>query len=208
MQNDQPSTGEKKRWTRLAPEAREAMILDAAIDFFAENGFAAQTRELADRIGVSQGLIFRYFATKEMLVDCVYQKTFEARWDSRWDEMLLDRSVPIRDRLVGFFLSYINAIDDSVWIRIVMYSSLAGWDLARRYISEHVDKLMVVMSQEMAASLEMDVELDSELIWHLQSTFIYYLVRKHIHKTPVCEDKAAMVERLVDAYIYGIQASS
>jgi len=208
MLNDRPSIDEKKRRTRLTPEAREAMILDAAIDFFAENGFTAQTRELADRIGVSQALIFRYFATKEVLVDCVYQKTFEARWDPRWDEMLLDRGVPIRDRLVSFFLSYLNAIDDSVWIRIVMYSSLAGWDLTRRYISEHVDKLMAIMSQEMAASLEMDVELDSELIWHLQSTFIYYLVRKHIHKIPVCEDKAVMVQRLVDAYIYGLQAAS
>ncbi len=47
------------------------MILDAAVEFFAEHGFEAQTKELAQRIGVSQGLIFRYFGTKQNLVEQV-----------------------------------------------------------------------------------------------------------------------------------------
>jgi AcrR family transcriptional regulator len=42
-----------KKRVRLSPGDRESMILDAAMDFFTENGFSAQTRDLAKRIGIS-----------------------------------------------------------------------------------------------------------------------------------------------------------
>ena len=49
---------------RLSPPERERLIVDEAILFFAEVGLAGQTRELAQRLGVTQPLIYRYFPTK------------------------------------------------------------------------------------------------------------------------------------------------
>lgn len=47
---------------------RKAEILDAAAHLFAEVGFAnAQVQELANRIGVGNGTIYRYFPTKQDL---------------------------------------------------------------------------------------------------------------------------------------------
>ena len=190
--------------TRLSPAARRAMILDAAIEFFAERGFAAQTRELAARLGISEPLIYRYFPTKDVLIEQVFQKVIESRWDAEWATLLRDRSVPLRTRLVDFYQRYLDAIDDGVWIRIVMYASLDGLDMTRQYITGRVDDVMGIVATETRASLGLDQEVDPELVWHIQSTLIYYLVRKHIHLTSVPEDHTAVVTMAVNAFLNGL----
>lgn len=195
-----------KRRTRLAPKAREQMILEAAVEFFAEHGFTAQIRELAARIGVSQSLIYRYFGTKEVLVDRVYQRTFLWRWDPRWEDTLTNRSLPIEDRLKAFFRSYLDAIDDRNWVRISMYSSLAGWGLTQRYIQQYVDKLLVTIADEIGLDPGEAGSIEREVIWHIQSTFIYYLVRKHIHGSDALEEKSVLIEEIINIYFKGIRS--
>lgn len=192
-----------KKRTRLSPQAREAMILDEAVRFFAECGFRAQTRELAERIGIAQSLIYRYFPTKEVLLERVYRKTFEDRWNSQWEEMLTDRSIPLEERMIAVYRSYLEAIDDPVWIRIVMHSSLDGQGLTAKYISQYVGHLMDLVAQEVSAALG-GQHIDPETVWHLQSTFVYYLVRKHIHETPVNTDAGAVVDGAVRLYLRGL----
>jgi AcrR family transcriptional regulator len=180
------------------------MILEAAIEFFAERGFAAQTRELAARLEISEPLIYRYFPTKEALVRQVFLTVIESRWDQAWASDLRDRRRSLRERLVGFYGRYLDAIDDEVWIRIVMYASLDGLDLTRRYIAGHVEEVMGVVAVETRSALHLEGELEPERLWHLQSTLIYYLVRKHIHRTPVESDHAAVVALAVDAFLSGL----
>src|SRR5437016_3491322 len=76
------------RRTRLNPHERERQIVQGAVNFFAEVGFSGQTRELAKRLGITQGLLYRYFPSKEALLDRVYQEVFEAKWNPEWDEWL------------------------------------------------------------------------------------------------------------------------
>lgn len=49
-------------------EAQRARILDAARTVFASRGLAATMADVATEAGVSQGLAYRYFASKEELV--------------------------------------------------------------------------------------------------------------------------------------------
>lgn len=192
--------------TRLDPLVRERMILDAAVDFFAEHGFEAQTKELADRIGVSQGLIFRYFGTKKNLVEKVYQRVFLQRWSLAWEEGLKDRSRPLAERITDFYKSYLDAVDEYHWIRLSLYASLAGHDIIARYIQGHVNVLLETIMRELRAYRGLPdagaIEpLEYELAWHLHSTFIYILVRKYIHRMPVTDDKPAMVARIVANFL-------
>lgn len=194
---------------RMAAAQREQMILDAAIEFFAEHGFDAQIRSLAERIGVSQGLIFRYFATKEELVERVFQRTFLARWDPGWELLLGDRSVPLRERLRRFLKSYLGVVDDRRWIRISMHSSLAGHDLTHRYVQVFVTGLLRTIASEVRAHRGEPATGDItaaelERVWHLHSTIVYFLVRKHIHGTPVPLDTDLVVSVAVDTFIDGI----
>ncbi len=196
--------------TRLDPSVRERMILDAAVEFFAEHGFEAQTKDLAERIGVSQGLIFRYFGTKQHLVEQVYQKVFLERVSRAWEVGLRDRSVPLPERIERFYLSYFAAVDEYHWIRVSLYASLAGHDIIARYIQSHVGRLLEIILRELRVYRDLPEEgviepIEAELAWHLHSTFIYYLVRKHIHRLPVMEDKPAMVARIVASFLNEFQ---
>ncbi|HEU0033125.1 MAG TPA: TetR/AcrR family transcriptional regulator [Kofleriaceae bacterium] len=55
-------------------DKREA-ILDAALELFVERGFfGTAVPEIADRAGVGAGTIYRYFESKEALVNAIYRQ--------------------------------------------------------------------------------------------------------------------------------------
>ncbi len=199
------------RRVRLAPEQRAAMILDAAISFFAEHGFDAQLRELAHRLGISQGLIFRYFDSKQALVERVYERVNVARWSTQWEHDLRDRSRALDRRLVDFYRSYMAAVDGFEWIRVALLSGLTTNDLTRRYIETRVDGLLQIVADElhhaMPATRHMDAGVLHELVWHLHSTFIYYLIRKYVFRVPTHADIPALTEAAVGNFLAGLAAA-
>jgi AcrR family transcriptional regulator len=193
----------------MAPQDREQMILDEAIELFAEQGFDAQIRTLADRLGVSQALIFRYFGSKDILVDRVYQQTFLARWNPGWPEMLSNRAIPLQDRLLTFVRSYLAATDDSRWIRISMHSSLSEQGLTKRYVEVYLTGLLRQIAREVRFHRGQDPDGDismaeMEVVWHLHSSVVYYLVRKHITKTAVSLDTDVWLEDVVTNFVKGL----
>jgi AcrR family transcriptional regulator len=55
--------------------SKEAAILDAALDLFCERTFAGcAVPAVAERAGVATGTIYRYFPSKEALLNAVYQQ--------------------------------------------------------------------------------------------------------------------------------------
>jgi len=61
---------ERKRSRRK--EERPQEILDAALESFAEQGFAAtKMSDIAQRAGIAKGTIYRYFETKEALFEAI-----------------------------------------------------------------------------------------------------------------------------------------
>lgn len=73
------------------------LILAAALELFEEKGFdGTAVPELARRAGVGTGTIYRYFATKEALLNALYQ-----RWKSAQNTYVLGEMPPdltIRER--------------------------------------------------------------------------------------------------------------
>lgn len=196
--------------SRMSPEDRERMILDKAVHFFAKHGFSAQTRELAREIGVSQGLIYRYFRSKEELIERVYQRNFLRRWKREWESLLQDGSLPLDRRLKRFYSEYLAVVDDYDWIRIAMHSGLGGNNLTRRYIEDQVERVLRIIALECRkARLGEPVEstavseLEIEAVWHLHSTIIYYLIRKHILGTRTTDDADGLVSVMVDSFMSG-----
>lgn len=56
-------------YSELSPD-KEVRIINAAINIFSEKGFeATRTKEIAERAGIAEGTIFRYFPTKDAILE-------------------------------------------------------------------------------------------------------------------------------------------
>src|SRR5262249_1395697 len=70
-----PQSPQKPRWQRRK-EARPEEIVNAALETFAEHGFAAaRLEDVANRAGVTKGTIYLYFENKEDLFQAVVRET-------------------------------------------------------------------------------------------------------------------------------------
>ncbi|MGE4242858.1 TetR/AcrR family transcriptional regulator, partial [Ramlibacter sp.] len=115
--------------TRLAPEDRKRHIVETAADFFAEHGFEAGTADLARALGVSQPLMYRYFPSKQDLIQHAYEHAFpSANYYARWLRELDDRDVPLRERLVCFYVDYTSALLNPKFLRLTSWARLVGSD--------------------------------------------------------------------------------
>jgi AcrR family transcriptional regulator len=196
-------TSVQRNVRRLDPSVRSEQILEEAARFFAEKGFEAQVGELAGRLGVSEGLIFRYFRTKQVLIEAVYDRVFIRRWSEAWVSDLADRSVPVRERIETFYLAYLEAVDDPLWIRIAMHAALAGERMPVAYAArDRVERVLQVILEELRAAGVLSDDpaqepLQWEMVLHLYSSVVYLLLRKHVLNRRFTQDRDAMVRRLI-----------
>ncbi|MBS7706626.1 TetR family transcriptional regulator [Chelatococcus asaccharovorans] len=176
----------------MSPSEREDVIVKEAVRFFAEFGFEGHTRELARRLDITQPLLYRYFATKDALVERVYQEVFLRRWNPFWDEVIGDRSKPLRERMVAFYQDYAKAILTYEWIRLFMFSGLKGLDfntrylelLRRRVFNTLVDELRLEFGAPGTAE-KPPTDIEVEAVWSLHAAIFYLGVRKFIYNMPV-----------------------
>jgi AcrR family transcriptional regulator len=203
------------RRRRLAAADREQQIVDEAVRFFAEVGFGGQTRELAQRLGITQPLLYRYFPTKQDLIDRVFREVFLKRVDPRWKALIKDRSRPLQDRLVEFYERYAEAAYRYEWIRIYMLSGLKGEDFNKRYIRLIEEAALRPICEEIrhhcglpGADVIPISGVELEHVWVLHGGLFYYAVRKYIYGTPVDEDFPAVVTRAVATMLAGLSALS
>ena len=195
---------------RLPARDRERQIVKEAIRFFAEVGFAGQTRELAQRLGITQPLLYKYFPTKQELIERVFEEVYINRIDPSWHSLLRDRSKSLHDRLCEFYQKYSEATYRYEWIRIYMFSGLRGEGLNRRYIRVVEDKLLKPICEELRdycglpSTQEKPItQLELEQVWVMHGGLFYYAVRKHIYHSKVEEDFPAVVSQSVTTMLKG-----
>jgi AcrR family transcriptional regulator len=192
---------------RLAPSQRAEQILRGAIRFFAEHGFSGQTRELANELGISKGLLYRYFPSKEALIDRVYQEVFLRRWSPTWQSVLTDRNRALIERLKVFYVDYAKLPLEYEWGRIYLYAGLSGASINRRYVrlvSERIYKPVIgELRHEFGLPpidrLEM-TEPELELMWSLHGSIFYIGMRKWVYHVDVPSDIEAAIEQLVEGF--------
>ena len=197
---------------RLPPAERERQIVDEAIRYFSEVGFEGQTRELARRLGVTQPLLFRYFPTKDDLIDRVYEEVYLRRWKESWTAGLQDRSVPLERRLVRYYEDYAATIFNHDWMRIFLFSGLKGEPINCRYLEIVRERILRVICTELrhhfglpkpaAVCIEAD---EVDIAWSLHATVFYIGARKLAYKEPVPDDLSPYIRRNVRTFLRGVE---
>ena len=193
---------------RLAPDARQQLILEGAIEYFAEFGFEGGTRELAKHLQISQALLFRYFPTKASLVDRVYEVVFLNRWNPSWEHLLIDRARPLTERLTQFYKDYNRSIDRYEVIRISLFSALRNESISQRYVARIRAQLIAPIAVEVRNALALSATanpaaraLDEQLVLSLHATIIYGIMRKHVFHAAPPHDPEFLIELYVDGFM-------
>ncbi len=211
LQGAEPKQEKAAARRRLAPEDREHQILQAAIAFFAHNGFDASTRDLAKELGITQPLLYRYFPTKEALVDRVYEEVFVRRWNPEWEEWLVDRAVPFADRLKRYLTDYARFVLRGEWVRIFMYAGLSRGGINQKYLARLRERHFLVIAREMRYAYGIPEPENSaaeddevELVWAMHSSVFYIGVRKWIYDMPTPKSLERVIDMRVDAFVSGV----
>jgi AcrR family transcriptional regulator len=198
---------------RLPRVEREQMIVQEAIRFFAEVGFEGQTRELARRLGITQPLIFRYFPTKDDLIERVYQEVYISRWNPWWEELLEDRSLPLTERLATFYKAYARAIFTYEWVRIFIHSGLKGVNINKRYLALIRDRVLKRIMGEIRAEAGLPPpseiplsDLEIELAWGLHGGIFYIAIREWVYEFETPRDLDRVLEAKVKGFVNGTPA--
>lgn len=198
------------RKPRLSGPERSQEIVREAVRFFAEVGFAGDTRQLARRLGVTQSLIYKHFPNKEALIERVYQEVYLGRWDPYWEAVLRDRSIALEDRLIRLYQDYAKAALTWDWVRIFMFSGLRGEDINRKYLELLRQRILEPMVVELRLEFGLpDIEqapistAEIELVWSINARVFYFGQRQWIFSVPVQEPINEMIALTIRHFMAG-----
>jgi AcrR family transcriptional regulator len=196
---------------RLPRAERERHIVEEAVRFFAEVGFGGDTRELAKRAHVTHALLFRYFPSKEALIERVYREVYLGRWNPAWEQVILDRSQPLRERLVRFYLLYARTILSYEFVRLLMFSGLRGSSMTRRWFARVAQRIVKPICREIRLAHGLPgfdrvppTTTEIELVWGVNSRIFYFGVRKYIYGMPVPRDLEQLIKAEVHTFFDGV----
>src|SRR5262249_15956868 len=146
---------EQARWRRRK-DARPAEILAAALDCFAERGFAAtRMDDVAARAGVTKGTVYLYFETKEDLFKALVRSELVPNVERL--EAAATADVPPADLLRGLFALWATHVFPSrisVLPKLMLAEAGNFPDLAKFYLEEVVHRALALLRSILRRGVE------------------------------------------------------
>lgn len=187
------------------------MILDEARRYFAEGGWDSGTEGLARRLGVTQPLLFRYFASKEKLIEAIYQEIMPVIDEAGWEAMIGDRSRPLAERLTGFYREYFHRVLKRDNFRLFKFAALARYRHGMRYFPLLRKRLFPAIALELRAhrgdaSTAPPSATELEIVQTLHASIYHLAVRRWIYTPPLTGDIDALIALKVAVFLDGAVA--
>lgn len=138
------------------PEARPAEILDAALDLFAERGFAAtRLDDVASRAGLSKAAIYLYFKDKTSLLKAVVESVASPNLALAGDLVAAHKGpvAPLLQHLLGFMAGRMRQTRLPDLIKLVISESRAHPELGRFYLEHVIGKALPLFEQLIARGI-------------------------------------------------------
>jgi AcrR family transcriptional regulator len=141
-----------KKFRRRA-EARPDEVLDAALAVFVEKGFAAtKVEEVARRAGVSKGLVYLYFASKEALLEGIVRRALAPIADDAVADLAAFDGDP-RDAIALLLTAVCEQLSDPARLavpKLVLSEVVRFPAIAAMYRREVIDKVRPALGQLLA----------------------------------------------------------
>jgi len=196
------------RRVRMAAKDRERQILDGAIAYFAEMGFDGGLRDLAKRLGITHQNLFRYFPTKEALIERVYEEVYLNRWQQHWELLLRRPDASLEERLNAFYNAYLPAIFQYDWVRIFFFAGMRDVGITQRYLNLIQAKVVEPIALEIrllagVSSAEKLTNEELEIVWGLHGELVYLGIRKWIYGMETPQDLKPVVAAIIAVFLKG-----
>jgi len=193
---------------RMAAKDRERQILDGAIAYFAEIGFDGGLRDLAKRLGITHQNLFRYFPTKEALIERVYEEVYLNRWQPEWELLLRSGGADLEERLNAFYNAYLPAIFEYDWVRIFVFAGMRNVGITQRYLTLIQTKVVEPIAFEIrqlagVSSPDALTNEELEIAWGLHGELVYLGIRKWIYGMETPQDLRPVVAAIIAVFLKG-----
>jgi AcrR family transcriptional regulator len=193
----------------IGAEEKRRTILDAAVRVFARNGYhTSRVADVAAEAGVAHGLVYHYFASKEALLDAVFERT--------WGDLLEAwREVEASDEPASEQLRKVAAIVLRFWRRDPDVVRLLVREVARSpQVEQQADAInealavvqrMIERGQERG---ELRAELDARFAsWILYGALEEILTGWVLGRLPDGDEEVARAEAtVIDVLVRGLVA--
>ncbi len=138
---------------RVSAEDRRQQILAAATELFARQGFeGTTTRQIAQRIGINEAIIFRHFPTKEDLYWAIIDGKCRAAGGPK---RLQERLHASGDDLAVFAaLAERMLRRDTTMTRLLLFSALENHRLSQRFFRTHVAEYYEALADYIREAIE------------------------------------------------------
>jgi AcrR family transcriptional regulator len=184
-------------------------IVNAASRLYAEHGFDVPLSRIARAAKVSPAVLTRSVGTKKTLLARVFKQLFAGRWKPEWDALLVDRSLPLEERLVRFFVAYRGNIERSgarLWTR----AGLMGLHKSGNFSATLAKRILVPMIRELRHEAGLDGAVDRvvsgeelELAMVLHAAIAFPHTRSHIFGMDVHGGLEELVPMMVRVWLPG-----
>jgi AcrR family transcriptional regulator len=204
-----PPAAVPRRRLRLAPDERRAQIVDHCIEILSERGLAVSTRDICKPLGITQALLYRYFPSRQALIDAALERVFAHLWTADWSREIETIEGDLAAKLTAFYTTYAETATEP-FMRLFMWCALSGYQVPRRFAVPLTDKILrtVVGALRGARNLPTlgDVPMmhgERELALTLHTGVVFLAIRRHIYRWSLPSKLGDIVALQVRTYLPG-----
>ncbi len=197
------------RTLKVVDDRRE-QIMDAALKVFAQKGFArASNKDVAREAGITPGLIYHYFESKEALLKAIIESRSPAQFVRAFPPEML--ALPPKDMLRAFVRRFLEFVEDERFVsllRVVLAETIYDPNLSPFGIAA-VQEATGFLQEYLAAQMDSGQLRRSDTVLAVEvlmgSLMAFVLRRQLLHDpTALQYNREQIVEGIVTTTLEGL----
>ena len=198
--------------SRISGKERKASIIEAAMVLFAAKGFnGTKTREIAERAGVSEALVFKHFPTKKHLYAAILAEQSPVPRLLSEVKKLADKREDFQVFTLIANTVIVHGVPEFDLMRLLLFSALEGHKLSDMFFQNHVR----VFHEFLAAYIDRRIrdgdfrKVDSLLVARaFMGMLIEHRLLTNLFRLSVSNPPESIVETFVALFLDGIWTES
>ncbi len=198
--------------SRISGSERKASLIKAATVLFAAKGFnGTKTREIAERAGVSEALVFKHFPTKKHLYEAILAEQSPVPRMLSEVKKLADRREDAQVFTLIANTIILHGVPDPDLMRLLLFSALEGHKLSDMFFQNHVRVFHEFLAKYIDKRIQDGAfrKVDSLLVARaFMGMLIEHRLLTLLFRMPVSTPPEYIVTTFVDLFLDGIRANS